>query len=250
MTYSIAYAPGAPAWLDLTVTDPDAAQRFYAAVLGWEFTDDGPYRTVRIGGRRIAALSSPADGAPPPGRPAWTVYLATHDLDATLAAVRAAGGTVAVGRSDLPGLGSTAIVQDPAGTACGLWQGSGLAGSEASGIPGAPAWAEVASPDPATAEFFAAVFGLTAERLPGVDFTSLTRNGDPLFGVHGGGGRDRRGTGAWLPYFTAADVDGAAARAGRAGGTVLRAPADSPYGRWAVLADPAGARFAVARPVD
>lgn len=251
MTHSIAYAPGAPAWLDLPVRDLAAAQRFYATVLGWEFTDDGgPYRTARLDGRRVAALYEPADGAPSAERPAWTVYLATGDLDAALTAVRDAGGTVVTGRDDIPGFGSTAVVQDPAGTVCAFWQGTGLAGSEISGVPGAPAWAEVASPAPATADFFAAVFGLTAERLPGIDFTSLAHDGAPVFGVYGGGDRVRHGTGAWLPYFAVADTDKTAALAEQEGGTVLRAPADSPYGRWAMLTDPAGAHFAVVQPAD
>ncbi|MEY9213356.1 VOC family protein [Thermobifida halotolerans] len=249
MENTIAYASGAPAWLDMTVPDLPAAQRFYAAVLGWEF-DEGPYRMALLGSRRIAGMAEPWDDAPPPEQSNWTVYLATGDIGATLTAVRAAGGTVVTDRTDIPGAGSMALVRDPAGTVCGLWQGDGLPGSEISGVPGAPVWAEVTSPDSATADFFATVFGLTAERLPGIDFTTLSNDGEPVFGVYGADDRVHRGHGAWLPYFLVDSTDKASLLAEHAGGAVLRAPADSPYGRWAMLTDHLGAHFAVVQPVD
>jgi predicted enzyme related to lactoylglutathione lyase len=61
-----------------------------------------------------------------------------------------------------------------------------------------------------------------------------------------------RQTGAppsWLLYIGTPDVDGTAAAAERLGGKVLKAPADIPnVGRFAVLADPQGAAFAVFTP--
>jgi uncharacterized protein len=54
---------------------------------------------------------------------------------------------------------------------------------------------------------------------------------------------------SWLVYIGTPDVDGAAAAAERLGGKVLKAPADIPnVGRFAVLADPQGAAFAVFTP--
>jgi len=41
----------------------------------------------------------------------------------------------------------------------------------------------------------------------------------------------------WLAHFAVADTDAAVAATERAGGTVVRAATDSPYGRSAVLAD-------------
>ena len=35
------YAPGTPSWIDLTTPDTAAAKRFYGALFGWEFTDEG-----------------------------------------------------------------------------------------------------------------------------------------------------------------------------------------------------------------
>ncbi|HEV2271093.1 MAG TPA: VOC family protein [Steroidobacteraceae bacterium] len=54
---------------------------------------------------------------------------------------------------------------------------------------------------------------------------------------------------SWLIYIGTPDVDGTAAAAERLGGKVLKAPADIPsVGRYAVLADPQGATFAVFTP--
>ena len=50
----------------------------------------------------------------------------------------------------------------------------------------------------------------------------------------------------WLGYTLVDDVDATAHRAARLGGSVLKAPADIPdAGRFAVLADPQGAAFAI-----
>ncbi|HEX8756646.1 MAG TPA: VOC family protein [Steroidobacteraceae bacterium] len=54
---------------------------------------------------------------------------------------------------------------------------------------------------------------------------------------------------SWLVYIGTPDVDGTVADAERLGGKVLKAPADIPnVGRFAVLADPQGAAFALFTP--
>lgn len=54
---------------------------------------------------------------------------------------------------------------------------------------------------------------------------------------------------SWLVYIGTPDVDGTAAAAERLGGKVLKTPADIPnVGRFAVLADPQGAAFAIFTP--
>jgi predicted enzyme related to lactoylglutathione lyase len=51
-----------------------------------------------------------------------------------------------------------------------------------------------------------------------------------------------------MPYFAVADCEAAVARAGEGGGMVFVPPMDIPgVGRFAVLADPQGAVFAVIR---
>ena len=49
----------------------------------------------------------------------------------------------------------------------------------------------------------------------------------------------------WTVDFWVDDVDAAVERSERAGGTTVQAAADSPVGRSAVLADPAGVTFSI-----
>lgn len=49
----------------------------------------------------------------------------------------------------------------------------------------------------------------------------------------------------WRVYFGVEDADEVAARAASLGGQIQAAPADSPFGRFAQLADPQGALFMI-----
>ncbi|WP_157515789.1 VOC family protein [Nocardiopsis trehalosi] len=252
MTTPVEYPPGAPAWFDLSAPDLDRAVEFYGALFGWAFEGcGGTYLTALSGGRRVAALTTPwATAADAPGRPAWTVYLAAPDIAAALREVAAAGGTVLAPHQEIGEVGGTALFREPGGTVAALWRPGRLRGAEASGVPGAPVWAEAASSDTrTTAAVLCRVFGMAAEQLPDLDYAVLSSGGAPVCGVHGGAGaRVAGGPGAWLVYIAVADADAAARRAADGGGRVLRAPADSPHGRWTLLADPFGAHLAAVEP--
>lgn len=118
---------------------------------------------------------------------------------------------------------------------------------------GALVWTEYLSrmPDRALA-FYAAVagfsFGPAAPDHGGyrqIDGASGVVGGlFPLSDDHVAGGAQS----GWLPYFAVDDVDGAAARAASAGGAIIMPPWDiGGAGRFALLADPAGAPFYVMR---
>ncbi len=49
----------------------------------------------------------------------------------------------------------------------------------------------------------------------------------------------------WSAYFAVDDADATSAKATELGGRTARPAADTPYGRMAVLVDPAGAAFSV-----
>jgi uncharacterized protein len=55
---------------------------------------------------------------------------------------------------------------------------------------------------------------------------------------------------SWLVYFTVPDADAAVETAKGGGAQVFNGPFDIPVGRLAVMADPAGAMFAVMAPTD
>ena len=107
-------------YVELTVPDIGRAERFYADAFGWAFTGYGPeYAGFRTPGREREAGGLRYDAAGPrTGGP--LVLLFSADLDATLSAVRGAGGEVVAGPYEFPG-GRRFHFRDPAGNELGVW---------------------------------------------------------------------------------------------------------------------------------
>jgi uncharacterized protein len=85
-------------YVEITVTDMDAAQHFYGTAFGWRFTDYAPaYAGIQApeGDCEVGGLSLGQNVEP--GGPLVLLY--SDDLDATVAAVNDAGGTIAEGRT-------------------------------------------------------------------------------------------------------------------------------------------------------
>ena len=109
-------------YVELAAPDIATAKEFYGAALGWEFNDYGPdYAGIRRpGGEGEIGGLNPARPAGP-GLPLVVLY--SDDLDATYAAVQAAGGTIDEEPYDFPG-GRRFHFADPAGNALAVWQES------------------------------------------------------------------------------------------------------------------------------
>ena len=108
-------------YVELVVTDLDAAKRFYADAFGWTYTDYGP------GYAGIAAPSGDgsevggfllADEPRPVGGPLVLLY--SDDLDATSSGIVAAGGTILQAPYAFPG-GRRLHFADPSGNELGVW---------------------------------------------------------------------------------------------------------------------------------
>ena len=107
-------------YVELNVTDLASTRGFYEAAFGWEFNDYGPtYAGIRnpsgdgeVGG--LNAGSSPVRGGP-------LLLLYSDDLEATQAAVTAAGGEVTSGPYDYPG-GRRFHFTDPSCTELGVFE--------------------------------------------------------------------------------------------------------------------------------
>ena len=239
---------GTPTWIDLGIPDLERAMQFYGAVFGWEF-DVGPaeyghYTTCLLGGRRAAALAPNPD--PQTTEFWWNVYLATADVDATVARAVQAGGEVVGGPFDIPDQGRGALLRDPVGAQFGLWEGHGHVGCEVVNEPGALIRNDLVTPTPGPArDFYATVFGFTLDGnddMPEADFTFLRRpDGHEVGGVFGNAAAPRS---TWQTVFEVADTDEAVRRAGEAGGKSEEA-SDMLYGRIASMSDPFGTEFSV-----
>ncbi len=245
---------GTPCWTDLTVPDVAAAQAFYAAVLGWEFAETG----AEFGGYVIAHVRDvPTAGIGPqqPGvPPAWTLYLASDDADATAAAVAEHGGTVVLEPGDVGPLGRMLLAADPTGAVFGVWQAGSHIGAGLVNEPGGLTWEDLRSTDPDVARpFYSGVFGYHHDPFPHAppDYQTFAAaaGGPPLGGTGGMMGADGAPS-HWLVYFSVADVDAAVAAASERGGSVLAPAFDTPVGRMAGITDAAGASFFVIRAAD
>ena len=107
-------------YVELTVTDLAAAERFYGEAFGWRFTSYGPeysgIRDPRDDGEEVGGLRR--DDEVRPGGP--LVLLFSADLDASVAAVRRAGGTVVAEPHAFPG-GRRFSFADQSGNELGVW---------------------------------------------------------------------------------------------------------------------------------
>lgn len=108
-------------YIEITVNDVAEAKRFYASAFGWEFNDYGPdYAGIKGATREQGGLAK-REGAPhakAKGGP--LVVLFSGDLDATLAAVKSAGGAVVTEPFVFPG-GRRFHFADPSGNELGVW---------------------------------------------------------------------------------------------------------------------------------
>lgn len=237
---------GTPTWIDLGVPDLDRAMDFYGAVLGWEFEvgpeEFGRYTTALRRGRPAAALSPVHEAA---GDAFWQVYLATDDVDATVARATSAGATVLAEPMDVMDQGRMAILRDPVGAQVALWQGAAHVGCQVVNEPGALLRNDLITPDPQRArDFYGAVFGFTHDANPDLpmDMTFLRRpDGHEVGGIIGDPGA---AASTWTTLFLVEDAD-AAVRAATQHGGGTNGPETTPYGRMAQVTDPFGAQFSV-----
>ncbi len=106
-------------YIELNVTDLASSRSFYEQAFGWRFNDYGP------GYAGIAAPSGDGEvGGLAVGRPTGPggplVILYSDDLDGSLAAVEAAGGTVVEPPYDFPG-GRRFLFADNSGNQLAVW---------------------------------------------------------------------------------------------------------------------------------
>ncbi|MDT0346616.1 VOC family protein [Streptomyces litchfieldiae] len=238
------------------VHDLAASQEFYHELFGWEFEEGpsqlGPYVRALRDGYPVAGLGEIAQGVRRPV--AWLPYIATRDADATAATIRECGGTVAVGPLDVEQVGRLAIAADPTGAAFGLWEGGPRRRGPFTGGTGAADWNELITVETsAVSKFYSLVFGYEAMPEPALpedgDYLTLRLQGRPVAGIRGVGHALPHDRGPhWLTYFSVPDVEATLSRIGALGGRQLGEPEDSPFGRWAAVADREGAPFAVIHP--
>ncbi|HWH12004.1 MAG TPA: VOC family protein [Solirubrobacteraceae bacterium] len=246
------YTPGTFIWADLATTDPDAAKAFYGGLFAWE-ADDRPvgdggavYSMMLRDGHDVAAITAQQEGQREAGvPPMWNSYISVESADATAERATELGASVHAGPFDVVDAGRMAVIADPQGAFFMIWEKRGHFGAGLVNSPGALSWNELASPDPkASADFYGALFGweiTPLEDMPMAYF--VVRNGD-----RSNGGITELAPGVpphWLVYFATEEIDAGVAKAEQLGATKLFGPQDIGIAKFAVIADPQGATFAL-----
>ncbi|MFB7223318.1 VOC family protein [Streptomyces sp. NPDC056227] len=257
------FVTGSPNWLDLGTPDLDRATTFYQGLFGWDFVPGGPetggYGMFMLDGKSVAGAMTVT---PEQAKSSWSVYFQTPDVDATAKAVEQAGGAVPFQPMDVLDFGRMGGFTDRGGAYFGTWQPKKNTGLGVVGVPRSLCWAELYTPDvPAAAAFYGRVFGWETHQVAypggGGSYTLIRTKGGgehadfgglvPLEAVATQGVLGPH----WLPYFEVDDCDATVADVERLGGKLTLEPMEMEgVGKFANVADPYGAQFAVIKSSD
>jgi uncharacterized protein len=106
---------------EITAKNIERLHTFYGRVFGWKIEANNPFK---YGITQTGAGSGINGGiGETQGEPRVTVYVQVPDIDQSLAAIEAAGGTVAMAKTTVPGGPTLAQFKDPAGHVIGLIEG-------------------------------------------------------------------------------------------------------------------------------
>jgi len=249
---------GAPCWTDLWTSDVEGSRRFYSELFGWEAGEPSPefggYFMFLRDGVPIAGGMGPM-GADMPADDTWKIYLATDDIQKTADAAKAEGAEVQFAPEPVADLGFQTVMLDPAGATVGAWQSGTFPGFVVLNEHGAPSWFELHTPDHAgSIAFYRAVFRWEVDTVSDTDEFrySTMRNPDgegELAGIMDAKAFLLDGAPAqWSVYWEVDDADATVAEVTALGGAIIAGPEDTPYGRLATAADPAGAQFKLRTP--
>ena len=249
-------------WCDLMTRHAGPSVAFYSSVIGWQAEDANVpgrhYMVLSAGGTPMGGIGElPASAREAGARPGWSGYIGVDDVDAYVARVREAGGSLHREAEDIPGVGRFAVVADPQGAAFILFtplQG-GMA-PPAGGKPGHVGWYELHAADREAAfAFYSSLFGWT--KTDAIDlgpmgiYQTFAIGGSFGAGMIGGMMTKTESfpVPTWVYYFIVDDTGSAVSRVGSAGGQVLNGPHQVPGGLWvAQCLDPEGVLFAVVGP--
>lgn len=252
-------------WYELMTPDAGASANFYSAFLDWEVGDQPDYREIEasdghVGGMLQLTPEMTEGGA----RPTWVGYILVDNVDASIAAIEAAGGRTCMPARDMPGVGRFAMMFDPQGAIFYVMTPTPPAGdpdAESHAFAkyepklGHCAWNELATSDPDAAKaFYGAQFGWEKgdelDMGPMGKYEFLIAPGERPYGVGAVMAKmPEMPVSMWTYYFRVANIDAAAETLKANGGTMLAEPMEIPGGEYSLTAmDPHGAAFGLVGP--
>ena len=116
---------GSIGWIDLTVPDAPKLRDFYEKVAGWtsqpvQMSGYDDYSMIAASGTSAAGVCH-ARGGNANLPPVWMIYIVVENLDRSLEHCRKMGGKAITPVHTMSG-SRYAVIQDPAGAFCALWE--------------------------------------------------------------------------------------------------------------------------------
>ena len=263
MPATTTHAPGTFCWPELAAKDIKAAIAFYKTLFGWGVKENPMgegmvYYIFTKGDHEVAAGYEINDQMMPGVPPHWAAYVSVTDADAAASKVKALGGEVLMGPHDVSGngreQGRMVVLKDTIGAVFSVWQAKQHCGVGLVNEPGSLAWTQLNASDPDKAKpFYTGLLGWTYQDNPnpmGGTYTMWMRPGE----TNATAGMmpmppDAPAPSHWLTYWGTADCNASHAKAMSLGAKAYHGPEDIPgMGRFAVMADPQGAVFALFQP--
>ena len=247
-------------WYELVSPDPVASKAFYDTVVGWDIepepAGDMDYRMIRMGnGGNAGGVMRLTDEMRGHGaRPVWLGYVGVDDVDATVAAATADGGTVVIPAFDIPNVGRIAMLADPQGAPFYVMRGASDESSDVFSVdqPEHVRWNELSTTDQDQAiAFYTRHFAWAQE-----GEMVMGEFGQYRFLQHGGVGigavmrkPPQMPVSLWTYYIGVDDIDRASAAITAGGGQILFGPMEIPGGEFSLNGmDPQGASFGLVGP--
>ena len=248
MAEMTSHQPGTFCWIELGTTDAEAAKAFYTGLFGWTTKENsmgemGTYYMFQVNGKSAAAMyQMGADMAGIP--PNWLSYVSVANADQSVEQAKVLGATVVNGPFDVYDYGRMAVLVDPEGAHFAMWEAKTHIGVEIRDEENTLCWNELQARDiPAAKTFYPALFGWRMKESP--DYTEW-HLGEHAIGGMLASSQPPEVPPFWMPYFAVADCDATVQKAQGSGAQLYVPPMDiDNVGRFAVLADPQGAVFAV-----
>ena len=116
---------GSVCWADLNTTNTSAAKDFYSSLFGWTIKasekDSSGYLHIYNGEVGIGGIPS-SEQLPANASPHWLIYFLVSDCAAALEKAEGLGASALMPTTEIPTVGSMAVLKDPQGAVFAFYQ--------------------------------------------------------------------------------------------------------------------------------
>ena len=115
-----------PVHFEMNFENLERAKEFYGKIFGWTFQKYGddamPYWLVTTGADGEMGINGGIMTRHPGMQPGTVNTMGVESVDAAVDSIKAAGGTIAMEKMAVPGMGWVAYATDPEGTMFGVFE--------------------------------------------------------------------------------------------------------------------------------